>query len=75
MNAQQRAELIKIKDQLETLKDRVDEIQFDEQEKFDNLSEGLQEAATGQALGEAADHLAEVASSLVDAINVLEDVV
>jgi len=57
-------DLSEIKDRLETLKD-------EEQEAFDNMSEGLQQSDRGQQM-EAAVSAMEEAIELIDAFNIEE---
>lgn len=72
MNADGRKELDKIIGELEDIKSRVETLQEAEQEKFDNLSEGLQQAESGQKLETAASALSDVISDLENAIGNIE---
>lgn len=56
------------KSELETLKD-------DEQEKFDNMSDGLQQGERGQAIEEAAGQLSEAFDALETAVSSAEECV
>lgn len=54
---------------LESLQEEVEQKASDEQEKFDNMSEGLQESERGQQLQEAADALNNIMWPVVDDFN------
>jgi chromosome segregation ATPase len=75
MNKKQRERIEQIESALTDLKDELDGFADEEQEKFDNLSEGLQASERGQAFESNADTLKEVVSSLDDAISSLGSVV
>lgn len=75
MNQKQRDSLNALIGKLEEIKAEVETAQQEEQDKFDNLSEGLQQAERGQAMEQAAQSLEEVVNSLDEAINMLGDVV
>lgn len=72
MNKQTRKELSEISDQLAGLIVSVEEIRDGEQDKFDNLPEGIQESERGQKFEEAIGSLEEVISSLEEAVNGIE---
>lgn len=55
-------------DALMTLKEDIDELTTEEQEAFDNLPEGLQQAEKGQDMEQAVSTLEDASSSLEDAI-------
>lgn len=57
MNAERRAKI-------STLRDQLEELQQEEQSAFDNLPEGLQQSERGQASEAAADNLAEAVESI-----------
>ena len=61
---------------LEDCISEIDDLESEEREKFDNLSEGLQASDRGFALEEAADNLSDAKSSLepIDNTNKPEDV-
>lgn len=58
-----------IKNQLSTLEEMRDE----EESKFDNMPEGLQESERGEAIQEAIDKLSEVVDMLESVASDLED--
>lgn len=73
MNKQDRKRLTKfsercgsIQDLIEELKGEIEQIQENEQNKFDNMPESLQNGEKGEAVQSAID-------SLVDVINALEE--
>lgn len=68
MNAQDRKELQKAITLIEEAKEIIDNIGQGEQEKFDNLSEGLQQSEKGMKFEDAV-------SSLESAFNQLEEAV
>lgn len=61
--------------ELEEVKWEINDLQSDEQGKFDNLTEGLQQAESGQAIEQAANDLQEAASEMEDAISSAESAV
>ena len=58
---------------LEGAKETADTLQEEEQEKFDNLSEGLQQATIGLALEEAVNALGDAINAIEEAIGYLEN--
>lgn len=67
MNSNRRAELNDVIDLLDEAKGRLEEIRDDEQDSFDNLSDGLQYSRTGQSM--------EIAIATMDSlINEIEEV-
>lgn len=58
---------------IDGLKDEVDAIRQDEQDKYDNLPESLQGSERGEAIQEAIDTLESADSSLDDALRALRD--
>ena len=57
MNKQQRKRLNELIEQVEGIVTELDEMAQEEQEKYDNMPEGLQESERGEALQDAADNL------------------
>lgn len=74
MNKEQRARLSKCVEMLFAVKTVVEEIGEEEQEKFDNLSGGLQLADRGLKMEEAASSLSDLGSTLDDVIDTLNNV-
>ena len=75
MNAKQRKELQGYADGLEKIKCAIEEMREDEECKFDNMPEGLQESERGEAIQEAIDNLESASSSLEEAIDYLNEIV
>lgn len=72
MNKQDRNELARAIDLIEQAKEIVSNIMYSEQEKFDNLSEGLQQTERGQKFEENVSNLESVDGSLCEAIDYIE---
>jgi len=66
MNKADRAQLAKAAALIEEAKTIVEEVAEGEQEKFDNLTEGLQAAERGQKMEETASNLSELVNALDD---------
>jgi ABC-type transporter Mla subunit MlaD len=75
MNAKDRKKVSEWIDTLIDMKAEIENMQEDQQEKYDNLPEGLQDSANGEALNEAADTLQEAASNLDSVIDNLQEIV
>lgn len=75
MNARTRKEIEGIIDDLNDLRERIVTIQDDEQEKYDNLTEGLQCSQMGQSLQEAVDNMDSVLDRIDDAVSYLECII
>lgn len=75
MNKERRAQIEKIKEALEGLRDQIDDLQSEEREAFDNLPESLQQADRGQAMEAAADKLQEAYDAADEAVTALGDAV
>lgn len=73
MNKQDRKEVEEIIALLEDAQSRIEGLGEAEQEKFDNLSEGLQQAERGQKMEEAASTLSDIACSITDVIDSLQE--
>lgn len=80
MNAAQRktlsaalAALSAVKEALENAHSVAEELANEEQEKFDNMPEGLQQSERGQAIEGAASTLNEIADHLQTALDALEE--
>ena len=72
MNKQQRARLGKIVEQLYDLQSQIEEVKDEEESKYDNLPESLQDSDKGESFLEAIDSLEDSLSYLSDAIDSLE---
>lgn len=73
MNKQGRDALTKAAALLEQAREIVETIGEEEQEKFDNLSEGLQATERGQRMEEVASTLAEQVEAIGDVLIALEE--
>lgn len=71
MNKARRKQLADIAASLEELKDRLVLLEEEEQDAFDNLPEGLQQAEKGQAMELAAQQIATAADAITEAIEAL----
>lgn len=69
MNKENRKELEKAAALIEDAREIVERIKDDEQEKFDNLSEGLQQSEKGQKFEETVSALDEVFYHLEEAVD------
>lgn len=75
MNAKQRKELQGYADSLDEIKCAIEEMRDDEECKFDNMPEGLQESERGEAMQEAIDNLESASSSIEEAIDYLNEII
>lgn len=64
MNKQQRKKLSDMLDEIAGYVSTLEEMAEEEQEKYDNMPEGLQDSERGQAIQEAADNLQQAADDL-----------
>lgn len=67
------AELAKLAAQIEPLAGELSDMAEAEQEKFDNMSDGLQQGEGGQAIQEAAETLATIAEKVQAAFDGLDE--
>ena len=81
MNARQRKQLAKMSDEmlmicmsLETLKSKLETIQEDEQDKYDNMPESLQDSERGCAMYEGIESLEELVDRVDTLITELNDI-
>ena len=74
MNAQGRKEIAKYIASLEDIKDKLDSMMDEEQDKFDNMPEGLQESERGEAMQEAIEQLGTACDNLDEAISALQEI-
>lgn len=75
MTKQKKKELKERLDQLNEIQAFVEQTKDEEQEKFDNLSEGLQESERGQQLEEYAELLECAGEALAEAIENICEIV
>lgn len=74
MNKNDRKQVSKWVEQLESIKSSIEEMQETEQDKFDNLPEGLQESERGEAIEEAVSQLEEAVDNINEAIDNLQEI-
>lgn len=74
MNKEQRKRLAELYDELSSVLDEIEQIKEDEECKYDNLPESLQDSEKGEQLQEGIDALDDVYSYLSDSISSLESV-
>lgn len=72
MNREQRKEIKELIKQLEIVKDKIDSIRDDEEDKFDNLSEGLQATMRGQDMEDAISNMEDAIDNIAEAVANLE---
>ena len=75
MNAKTRKEIEKLTESLDEIKCAVENIQSDEEEKFDNLPEGIQDSERGEEFQAAIENLESAASSIEEAIDYLNEII
>lgn len=73
MNKRDRKKLDRIFERLVDIATDVDDLGTAEQDKFDNLTEGLQASARGEKFEETAERLGEIAGTIQDAANELKE--
>jgi len=73
MNKADRAELTDLINKISVITERIREFADSEQEKYDNLSEGLQASETGEKFQENIDTINEVCDSIADELSRLEE--
>ena len=74
MNAKTRKEIEKLTESLDEIKCAIEQMQYDEEEKFDNLPESIQDSERGDEFQEAIENLESAASSLEEAIDYLNEI-
>ena len=74
MNKQNRKKLQGYVESLEEIKSAIEEMRDDEECKFDNMPEGLQESERGDAMQEAIENLESASSSMEEAIDYLNEI-
>jgi len=73
MNAENRKKLDRANEMLDNAKALIEEVADDEQDKFDNLSEGLQGAERGQRMEEVASSLQDVVGEIDNLMSSVEE--
>lgn len=75
MNKPRRKALQSIYDQLLELKEKLEELNDEEQEAFNNIPENFQETARYETAEEVANNLEEACSTFGDLVDYLENVI
>lgn len=73
MNNARRKQIQAVLNELADLRSRVEELQGEEQDAFDNMPEGLQQSERGQASEQAADALDTALSAFDEVESALDD--
>ena len=73
MNKQNRKVIEGYINSLQDIKQDVESMLDEEQEKFDNMPEGLQESERGEAMQNAIDNLESASDAIGDAIDYLNE--
>lgn len=73
MNKEQREKLQNIKDRLQNISEELEALGDEEQEKFDNLNEGMQAMEKFQKLEENAEGFYCAQESIEECINTLDE--
>lgn len=73
MNAKVRNEIAKHIVSLNEIKDKVESIMENEQEKYDNMPEGLQDSERADEMLDVIDNLDSAVSSIEEAVEYLEN--
>jgi len=74
MNAKSRIKIGQLLEKLEEIKGEVEELQSDEDQKYGNLPDALQQGQMGEAMEMAASTLADAGESLDAAISSLYEI-
>ena len=75
MNKQNRKDIEKLIEKLDEVKTDLEFMQEDEESKYDNLPEGIQDSERGDAMQEAIEYLGYAVDSIDEAIDNLQTVV
>lgn len=73
MNKNDRKQIVEWIDKLEEIKSGIEDMQENEQEKLENLPEGIQFGERGDKMSAAIENLEYAASSIDEAIDYLND--
>lgn len=73
MNTKVRKEIAKHIEALNDIKDKIESIMENQQEKYDNMPEGLQDSERADEMLEAIDNLDSAVSSIEEAVEYLEN--
>jgi flagellar biosynthesis chaperone FliJ len=75
MNADRRKRLTALKDELDALKEKIDEIGGEERGYFDNMPENMQQGDKGQRAEEVADLIDQACNSIDEALSGLDSAI
>lgn len=75
MNAKRRKELTALKDELETIAGKIEDLKSEEQEAFDNIPDTLQFTEKNEKMSHGIDSLQEAYDSVYEAISSVEEVI
>lgn len=73
MNQQRRKEIQAVLNELADLRSRIESVQSDEQDAYDNMPEGLQQSERGQNAEEACSRLEDALTAFDDLESALND--
>ncbi len=73
MNKTTRKEIDDLIAQLESIKEQIGTIRYNEEEKYDNMPESLQESEKGEAMSNAIDNLESAMDSIEEVTSYLEE--
>ena len=75
MNKQNRKDIEKLIEKLDEVKTDLEFMQEDEESKYDNLPEGIQDSERGDAMQEAIENIESAVGSIEEAIDSLQEIV
>lgn len=75
MNKENRKKIEEFVTKLEDIKSGIEDMQAGEEDKYDNLPEGIQDSEKGEAICDAIENLSCAASSLEESIDYLNDTI
>lgn len=73
MNKARRKQLAEIAEQMQELRDRIEQLQEEEQDGFDNLPESLQQGKRGEAMEQAVEQMGAALDAIDEAVHSLEE--
>ncbi len=73
MNKARRKQLAEITEQLQELRERIELLQEEEKDRYDNLPESLQQGERGQAMEQAAEQMGTALDSIDEAVQALKE--
>ena len=73
MNMTTRKDIDDLIAQLQSIKEQIGTIRYNEEEKYDNMPESLQESEKGEAMSNAIDNLESAMDSIEEVTSYLEE--